>query len=283
VLIYIVNAKVAGSTPVLTIYFFFLHLLIYHYFLGEITNFHVEFESPDDSLKILSEKFSKALDLHSRILLTFDRLREAKPSTFYFAGEAIDGTHSSGAKYRLFGIFWLEELKDCRQELYFHKLEARLTSLNQGKFPIYHGSGLSHIYLVQSDSKQAAFDVSQEFARFQETESLPWSPPRREDELVPPSEDFNCLIAHHLHNPSFVTQHGETLDPTNPCIALIMANTFVDGKTLIFDHLPRREISDGLVDYPHVIRDPRKPPHIKVFCGEPNTDPCISDSFPLRE
>lgn len=78
-------------------------------------------------------------------------------------------------------------------------------------------------------------------------------PTAAKDELVPPSGDFNWPIAHHLHNPSFVTQypyHGETADPTTPCIALIMANTFVNGKTLIFDHLARREITDGLVDYP---------------------------------
>jgi hypothetical protein len=180
--------------------------------------------------------------------------------------EAIDGTQLSGAKYRLFGNFWLDEPKDCLSENslarlrelepHFRELEARL-ALDQGKFPIYHGYSLSHANLVQSNSKQAAFNVSQEFARFQEIESLLWSPLRRKDELVPPSGDFNWPIAHHLHNPSFVTQYphnGETADPTTPCIALIMANTFLNGKTLIFDHLARREITDGLVDYPaHIL------------------------------
>ncbi len=40
--------------------------------------------------------------------------------------------------------------------------------------------------------------------------------------------------------PGFITQNphnGETADPTNPCIGLIMANTFVKGKTLTYDHL----------------------------------------------
>lgn len=105
---------------------------------------------------------------------------------------------------------------------------------------------------VQSDSKKRAFNASDEFAQFQETESLLWNPPRRQDELVPPSGDFNWPIAHHLHNPSFVTQnphYGETADPTNPCIGLVIANAFVKGKTLIYDHLARREVVDGLVDY----------------------------------
>jgi len=116
----------------------------------------------------------------------------------------------------------------------------------------------SHTLPVHSNLKQPAFNVSDEFARFQETESLLWNPPRRKDELVPPSGDFNWPIAHHLHNPSFITQNphnGETADPTNPCIGLIMANMFVRGKTLIYDHLARHEIVDGLVDYPeHILR-----------------------------
>lgn len=111
---------------------------------------------------------------------------------------------------------------------------------------------------VQSDSTKRAFNASDEFAQFQETESLLWNPPRRQDELVPPSGDFNWPTAHHLHNPSFVTQnphYGETADPANPCIGLVMANAFVKGKTLIYDHLARREVVDGLVEYPeHILR-----------------------------
>lgn len=111
---------------------------------------------------------------------------------------------------------------------------------------------------VQSDSKRRAFNASDEFAQFQETDSLLWNPSRRQDELVPPSEDFNWSIAHHLHNPSFITQNPhneETADPTNPCIGLVMANAFVKGKTLIYDHLARREVVDGLVNYSeHILR-----------------------------
>ena len=116
--------------------------------------------------------------------------------------------------------------------------------------------GCFHTFPEHSKSQQLAFNVSVEFTRFQGTESLLWSPPRRKDELVPPSGAFNWPIVHHLHNPSFSTQtphNGETADPTNPCIGLIMANSFVIGKTFIYDHLARREIVDGLVDYPENI------------------------------
>jgi len=43
---------------------------------------------------------------------------------------------------------------------------------------------------------------------------------------------------------------GETADPTSPCVALIMAGTFERGKTLIYDHLARRQIVDRFVGYP---------------------------------
>ena len=109
---------------------------------------------------------------------------------------------------------------------------------------------------VHSNSKQSAFSVSDEFSRFQEIKSSLCNPPRRKDELVPPSGDFNWPIAHQLHKPSFITQNQhkeETADPTNPYIGLIMANTFVKAKVLIYDHLARREIADGLADYPEHI------------------------------
>lgn len=99
-----------------------------------------------------------------------------------------------------------------------------------------------------------AFDYRSEFVKFQKTESVLWDPPRREDELVLPSGDLDSPIAHHMHNPSFITltpRGGETADETNPCVWLIMAaGAFVKGKTLIYDHLARREVVDGLKDYP---------------------------------
>ena len=74
---------------------------------------------------------------------------------------------------------------------------------------------------------------------------------------MPLSGDFNWPIAHHLHNPSFTQNphNRETADPTNPCIVLVMATAFVKGKALIYDHLARLEVVDGLVDYPeHILR-----------------------------
>lgn len=43
--------------------------------------------------------------------------------------------------------------------------------------------------------------------------------------------------------------YGVTADRSNPCIALVMDNTFEEGKTLIFDHLSRRENGTGLRMY----------------------------------
>jgi hypothetical protein len=94
--------------------------------------------------------------------------------------------------------------------------------------------------------------LKHEFIKFQRAESRLWNPSRREDELVPPSGDLNWPIAHHLHDPTFITRtphNGETEDETNPCIWLIMANSFVKGKTLIYGHLARREESDGLKEH----------------------------------
>ncbi|KAI9746734.1 MAG: hypothetical protein M1818_000449 [Claussenomyces sp. TS43310] len=81
-------------------------------------------------------------------------------------------------------------------------------------------------------------------------------PPRRQEEAVPPAGRLTWPIAHHLHNPNFMTKTphtGETADLTSPCTALIMANTFVKDETLIYDHLARREITDGLIDYPQKV------------------------------
>jgi hypothetical protein len=76
------------------------------------------------------------------------------------------------------------------------------------------------------------------------------------EELVRPSGELDSPIAHHLHNPSFNTNYLngiETADETNACIYLVMRNGFEKGKTLIFDHLARREKSeevDGINVYP---------------------------------
>lgn len=72
-----------------------------------------------------------------------------------------------------------------------------------------------------------------------------------------PSGSLRWPLAHHLHNPSFTTMTphtGETADVSNPCVWLIMANAYEPGETLIFDHLARREVDDGLTRYPkHIL------------------------------
>lgn len=82
-----------------------------------------------------------------------------------------------------------------------------------------------------------------------------WTPPRSPDEIVRPSRGLDSPITHHLHKPSFNTNHlndVETADETNACIWLVMQNGFTKDRTVIFDHLARREeteVLDGLRDY----------------------------------
>jgi hypothetical protein len=74
------------------------------------------------------------------------------------------------------------------------------------------------------------------------------------DLLVRVLGSLQSLIAHHAHQPSFTTlqpRNGETVDETNPCMAIIMGNAFKKGSSLIYDHLLRRdEKSEGLKMYP---------------------------------
>jgi hypothetical protein len=85
-----------------------------------------------------------------------------------------------------------------------------------------------------------------------------WKPPRPAN-LVRPSGRLESPLAHHPHNPSFNTNgvNGiETADETNACIWLVMRNGFKKDRTLIFDHLARREKSeevDGIRNYPQEI------------------------------
>lgn len=42
---------------------------------------------------------------------------------------------------------------------------------------------------------------------------------------------------------------GETADKTNACVHQVMQNCVVEGETLIFDHLARRDWVDGIKKY----------------------------------
>jgi hypothetical protein len=100
------------------------------------------------------------------------------------------------------------------------------------------------------------------FSKFADSEASIWathsdSVPSR-DSLVRASGSLQSPIAHHAHQPSFTTlrpRNGETADETNPCIAIIMGNAFEKDKSLIYDHLLRRdEKSEGLQNYPEDVK-----------------------------
>lgn len=71
------------------------------------------------------------------------------------------------------------------------------------------------------------------FSKFADSEASIWAThsdnvPSR-DLLVRVSGSLQSPIAHHAHQPSFTTlrpRNGETVDETNPCIAIIMGNAF---------------------------------------------------------
>ncbi|KAI9653515.1 MAG: hypothetical protein M1821_007023 [Bathelium mastoideum] len=149
------------------------------------------------------------------------------------------------AAYRLFGDLWLSD----PSEYLTNSEKSRLRSLEP------HFSALDK--RLNSTDPLKVLNLQQEFAHFQLTESALWNPPRPKDELVPPSGSLHWPLAHHLHNPSFTTLNalgGGTEDETNPCVWLIMANSFMSGETMIFDHLARREVVDGFKMYPkHIL------------------------------
>ena len=72
------------------------------------------------------------------------------------------------------------------------------------------------------------------------------------EELVHIDGDIKTAkIAHRLHDPSFTTtnaRNGACADTTNPCTALLMANTY-NGIGILFDHCSRREVVDPFVYY----------------------------------
>lgn len=56
-----------------------------------------------------------------------------------------------------------------------------------------------------------------------------------------------------MHNLSFTThdlQSSETFDETNPCIWILAQSGYNATNSLIFGHLARRNIIDGLKEYP---------------------------------
>ncbi len=155
-------------------------------------------------------------------------------------------TTAPAMSYRLFGDFWLAEPSAHLNPTKLDELRGLEPYLRQFDIPT------QELPLHTSSN----FDIEQEFASFRQTESNLWQPPRPQSELVRPSGTLDWPIAHHLHNPSFTTMDphdGETMDESNPCVWLVMANSFVPGKTFIFDHLSRREASDGLKEYPKSI------------------------------
>jgi hypothetical protein len=68
--------------------------------------------------------------------------------------------------------------------------------------------------------------------------------------LVRPSGSLKSPLAHHLNQPSFTTAQkydGETADPTNGCIAMVMGNAYT-SETFLFNQIPRRSHGSETID-----------------------------------
>lgn len=80
---------------------------------------------------------------------------------------------------------------------------------------------------------------------------------RRPEFALPPDGDQQAAIACHLHNPSFSVKDpysNRTGDVTNCSIAQIMLVGYKPGESCpLYDHLFRREASDGFKRYPQQI------------------------------
>ncbi|KAK1770153.1 hypothetical protein QBC33DRAFT_530262 [Phialemonium atrogriseum] len=71
--------------------------------------------------------------------------------------------------------------------------------------------------------------------------------------LVRPSGSLKSPLAHRLNQPSVTTRHtqdSKMADISNGCIAMVIGNAYVPGKTLLFDHIHRRDArSEGIEQY----------------------------------
>ena len=96
----------------------------------------------------------------------------------------------------------------------------------------------------------------QQFEELKASEPSLFDPPRRPEDLCHPSGDLKSKLAIHLHNPSFTVHdllNTETADETNPCIWLLLQSGINTENTLMFDHLARRDVVDGLQKYPQAV------------------------------
>ena len=75
--------------------------------------------------------------------------------------------------------------------------------------------------------------------------------------LVKVSGTFDSPLSHRLNQPSFtcsVPENGETADPTNGCIQMVMGTAY-NKTTLLYDQIHRRDTtSEGSENYPETVR-----------------------------
>lgn len=101
--------------------------------------------------------------------------------------------------------------------------------------------------------------MRKEFDRATEKETAVWTQLgvlREASFMIPPSGSLHAAIACHLHCPSFSVADPYkrlTADESNVSIKQVLDTGLTPDRCLIYDHLPRREVLNGLRFYPHEI------------------------------
>ncbi|KAH8704190.1 hypothetical protein BGW36DRAFT_355563 [Talaromyces proteolyticus] len=96
-------------------------------------------------------------------------------------------------------------------------------------------------------------DLNEAFTRFQDREVSTWKAHQEErspTHLVKPSGCLESPLALRLNQPSFTSDNidnGETADPSNGCMAMVMGSGY-HADNLLFDHVHRRSNSSEAID-----------------------------------
>jgi hypothetical protein len=157
---------------------------------------------------------------------------------------------------------WEEELR---------KLDKRnLAGKFTHSFHVLRSSHNINLILRTEIQSRPVNDLNTGFMRFRDQEKLTWEDNGQDmspKELVRPSGSLESPLALRLNQPSFTTQHvndGETADPSNGCIAIVMGSGY-RHDTLLFDHIHRRSEDS------EAIEGDEYPPNV-LQCHEQFTD-----------
>lgn len=175
-----------------------------------------------------------------------------------------------GGGYRLFGGLVLpnpHEFLSPRELKHFQQLEPFIRDLEnrqQGKQFLVLDI-LNEITSIETepwlDTQKSSWNCQEAFDTAVAAKVQLWQQhgvTRRQDYTVGPDGLLEATVACHLHCPSFSVKNPMSrigADDTNVSIAQVLLAGFTPDKCLLYDHLFRREATDGLRYYPPNILD----------------------------